>query len=126
MIDFSLTDVFHENFKSTEKILINQGGTSCFEGSQLVITKRGSIPIKDIVIGDFVLSYNEITKLNEWNLVKNLFKFNNTKKTIKVKLKNGKEIIVTDDHKFFYKGSWNTLKHLLYLKYGNMETNTKF
>ena len=119
------TDLFNINYISTEKILINQGGTSCFEGTQLVVTKRGSIPIKDIIIGDFVLSYNEETKLNEWNLVKNLFEFNNTKKTIKVKLKNGKEIIVTDDHKFFYKGSWNTLKHLLSLKYGNMENNTQ-
>ena len=125
MLNFQCTDVFYENYKSTEKLIINQGGTSCFYGDQLVITKRGDVRIKDIVLGDIVLSYNEKTKQKEWKLVKNLFSYFNSKKTVKIKLKNGSEIIATDDHKFFYEGGWYSLKHLLSLKYGNMETDTK-
>lgn len=125
MIDINSTDVFHENFKSTEKIIINQGGTSCFYGDQLVVTKRGNIKIKDIILGDIVLSFNEKTNTKEWKVVKNLFSYFNSKKTVKIKLKDGYEIIATDDHKFFHEGGWYSLKHLLSLKYGNMETNTK-
>jgi len=123
---FDVTDVFNFNWNCNAKVVINQGGTSCFNGNQLVVTKRGSIPIKDVVIGDIVLSYNEETKQKEWNLVKNLFQFKNNKKTIKVKLKNGSEIIATEDHKFYFEGGWISLKQLLSLKYGNMEKDTKF
>lgn len=125
MLNFQCTDVFYANYRSTEKMVINQGGTSCFYGDQLVITKRGNIKIKDIILGDIVLSYNEKTKQKEWKVVKNLFSYFNSKKTVKIKLKDGSEIIATDDHKFFHEGGWYSLKHLLSLKYGNMETNTK-
>lgn len=125
MLNFQCTDVFYANYKATEKLIINQGGTSCFYGDQLVITKRGNIKIKDIILGDIVLSFNEKTNTKEWKVVKNLFSYFNSKKTVKIKLKDGSEIIATDDHKFFHEGGWYSLKHLLSLKYGNMETNTK-
>lgn len=121
---FDVTDVFHANWQSTAKITINQGGTSCFDSKQLVITEKGSKPISQIKINDIVKCYNEETKEIRFNKVINTFKYKNTKKTIKLKLKNGKEIIATEDHLFFYEGGWYSLKHLLYLKYGNMETDT--
>lgn len=125
MLNFQCTDVFYANYQANEKLIINQGGTSCFYGDQLVITKRGNIKIKDIILGDIVLSFNEKTNTKEWKVVKNLFSYFNSKKTVKIKLKDGSEIIATDDHKFFHEGGWYSLKHLLSLKYGNMETNTK-
>lgn len=125
MLNFQCTDLFYANYQAKEKLIINQGGTSCFYGDQLVLTKRGNIKIKDIILGDIVLSYNEKTNTKEWKVVKNLFLYFNSKKTVKIKLKNGSEIIATDDHKFFHEGGWYSLKHLLSLKYGNMETNPK-
>lgn len=125
MLNFQCTDVFYANYQATEKLIINQGGTSCFYGDQLVVTKRGNIKIKDIILGDIVLSFNEKTNTKEWKEVKNLFSYFNSKKTVKIKLKDGSEIIATDDHKFFHEGGWYSLKHLLSLKYGNMENNTK-
>ena len=122
---FKLSPVFEWNYHCKKQIVINQGGSSCFHSKQLVITKRGSVPISDIVIGDIVKCYNEKTKKKEWKTVKTTFKFDNTKPTIKVKLKNGKEIIATEDHKFFYEGGWCSLKHLVSLLDGNMETNKR-
>lgn len=61
------------------------------------------------------MSYNEATKENEFKRVKDVFKYINNKPTVRIKLKNGKEIICTDDHKFFYKGGWISIKHLLSL-----------
>ena len=40
------TPVFLANRNSKAKVVINQGGTSCFDGMQLIITKRGSIVFK--------------------------------------------------------------------------------
>lgn len=116
---FQCSVVYNANYNSTADILINQGGTSCFHPDTLIVTQNGSKPIKDISIGDVVLSFNEDLKVNEWKKVVNTFKYQNTKNTIRVKLKNGKEIICTDDHKFYYKGGWISIKHLLSLKHEN-------
>jgi hypothetical protein len=102
--------------------VIHQGGTSCFVGSQMVFTNCQSKAIKDLKIGDFVNTYNEQTKQNEFKKVLNVFKYDNHKPTLKIKLKNGKTITVTDDHKFYYQGSWVAIKDILN---GNMESNTK-
>lgn len=122
---FKCTPVFYANFNAKEKIIVNQGGTSCFYGKQLILTKNGGVKIMDISINDVVLSFNEKTKQKEWKRVKNIFTYKNNKKTVKVKLKDGSIIIATDDHKFYHEGGWYSLKHLLSLKYGNMEENTK-
>ena len=53
MIDINGTDVFHENFKSTEKILINAGGTSSsktYSICQLLLLKACSEPNSVITI----------------------------------------------------------------------------
>lgn len=121
---FDVTDVFYANYNSVAKVTVNQGGTSCFYSNQLVVTEKGSKPISEIKENDIVKCYNEETKQITFNKVINTFKYKNTKKTVKVKLKNGIEIIATEDHLFFYQGGWYSLKHLLSLKYGNMETDT--
>lgn len=122
---FQISPIFEWNYNTDKSIVVNQGGTSCFAGTQKVITQRGSIPIKDIIIGDIVKCYNEKTKEIQWKPVCNLFKYNNHKKTIKVTLKNGETIIATEDHKFYYEGGWYSLKHLLSLLDGKMEKNTR-
>lgn len=122
---FNVSPVYLENYNATENIVINQGGTDCFDGSTMVVTSNGSKKITELSVGDKVLSYDEKEQKEVYNNVKNVFKYNNYKKTIKVKLKNGKEIIATEDHDFYYEGGWHSLKHIVSLLDGNMETNTK-
>ena len=99
--------------------IVNEGGTSCFSGRQHVVTLRGNIPISEITPGDYVKSHNETTKKDEWKCVTNVFKYKNTKPTLKITLKNGQTIVATEDHKIYHEGGCNTLKHILYLKHGN-------
>ena len=114
--------LFHANYNATKPIIVNAGGTSCFDGETLVVTDKGLKKISEIEVGDVVKSFNEKTKEDEWKTVTDTFTFLNQKRTVRVKLKNGKEIICTDDHKFYYKGGWISIKHLLSL---SNETNTK-
>lgn len=108
------------------RLVINQGGTSCFGPQQLVVTKRGAIPISQVVAGDVVKSFDEVMQKDEWKRVKNTFRYVNNKPTVKVRLKEGAEIIATNDHRIYYEGGCDSLKHILYLRYGNnMEKNTR-
>ena len=72
-----------------EKIVIHQGGTSCFAAGTLVVTKRGQIPIENVVVGDIVITMNEVTGEKEWKTVRNTYRFDNEKETVRIRLKNG-------------------------------------
>ena len=113
------TSVFSRNIKaynSNESLIVNQGGTRCFDGSQMVKTKSGEKKISEIKKDDIVFTFNEITKTIEENKVLESLAFKNEKKTVKVKLKNGSEIICTEDHEFYFEGGWHPLKYILSLK----------
>lgn len=86
-----------------------EGSSRCFAPDTLIITLNGSKPISKVKIGDSVLTPNGL------KCVISTFEMPNDKKTIKIKLKSGHEIICTEDHKFFHKGSWIEIKHLLSL-----------
>ncbi len=107
------SDLYYWTRDNKKTILIHQGGTSCHAPDTLVITNRGNIPIKDVKEGDLVESYNEITKSVEVKKVINTFEYINSKKTVKVKLKNGESIIVTDDHEYYFEGKWTPIKDIL-------------
>jgi hypothetical protein len=119
---FQTSVIFDRNYNSTAEVIVNQGGTSCFHRDTLVVTIDGNKPISEIKEGDVVLSFNEVTKTKEWKLVTEKFEYKNTKPTIKIKLRNGSEIICTDDHLFYFKGGWISAKHLVSLIH---ETDTK-
>ncbi len=73
----------------------------CFTKEQLIITKKGNIPINEIKEGDFVFSFNTLTKKNEFKRV-SYWNFHKTyKRVIKIKMKDGTIIKCTEDHKFF-------------------------
>lgn len=95
-------------------IFVLQGGTRCFAPNQLVFTKKGSKPISEIQQGDLVRTFNERTKELEWKPVKEVLSFNNHKPTIHIKLKNGKEIIVSADHEFYVNGRWMSVYYYLF------------
>lgn len=112
------TNVFNKNTKAISEgntLIVNQGGTGCFAENQLIVTSNGVKKIVDIDTNELVLSYNEITKQNEFRPVIEKFKYKNSEKTYRIKLKNGYYIEVTENHKFFYEGVWINLKDLLYL-----------
>src|ERR1035437_3125649 len=109
---FILNDIRKDE---TIRTVLIMGGKSCFDKNQCVITEDGEKPISEIRVGEKVLSFNELTKEKEYKRVENVFKFDNKKPVVKIKLKSGEEIICTDDHKFYYKGEWICIKHLLSL-----------
>ena len=111
------SQLYRVNYEATKPICINQGGTSCFDGSQLVITKEGSKPISEIQEGDIVKCYDEETKAIKWKPVLNTFEYQNTKPTIKITLKNGRTITATEDHKIFFEGGWHSLKSVIFDKW---------
>ena len=100
-----------------KQLYICEGGSGCFDGGQQVVTNKGLKPIKDIYIGDMVLSYNETTKLDEYKEVNHKFKYKNKKKCYRVGLRDGSYIIATEDHKFYFEGRWVSLKYILSLFY---------
>lgn len=103
------------------------GGRGCFYNNQLVYTLNGCVPISKINIGDVVYSYNEITGEKELKKVLNTFNYNINEPVYSVTLKNNKKIIATFDHKFFFGGSWISLKDIISLWNGNnVEKNTRF
>lgn len=95
--------------------VIHQGGTSCFSGDTLVCTSDGLKPIKHVIPGDTVLSHNTETHQDEWKTVTDSLVFENTKETVKIKLKNGETITVTTDHRFWFNGKWETIENILKL-----------
>lgn len=106
-------------------VIYNEGGSRCFGGEQKIITENGSKPISELKKGDIVLTYNEVTKVNEYKKVNKSIPSINSKKTLKIILRNGESIIVTDDHKFFYEGRWISIKHLLSLRDEKITNNKR-
>jgi len=74
----------------------------CCEGSQLVITKDGEKEIKDVNQGDFIMSFNEDTKENEFvEVVDKVIGVD--KEMILVEFECGRSIICSEDHKILTK-----------------------
>lgn len=116
MVTTPILEKFQKAYNENKyDVFVFEGGSRCFAPNQHVITQAGSIPISEIKEGDSVKTFNEKTCATEYKSVNCIYKFNNTKRTVKVKLKNGKEIICTEDHKFYYKGEWKPIKEILQL-----------
>jgi DNA polymerase III subunit alpha len=81
-------------------------GVFCIDGEQLVLTKRGQVSIKDIKVGDEVL-----TEDGSYHSVVNCL-YNGEKETIKVRLSRGEELICTPDHKVLTDKGWVQAKDL--------------
>ena len=117
--------LLHHLLNCEKKTVVLQGGRRCFGPETLIITDRESKKIKDINPGDKVLSYNESLEINELSRVTAVHKSINTQKTIKIKLKHGQTIICTEDHEFYFRGGWVTIKKILSLLNGNMENSPR-
>lgn len=121
-MSIKINEKYKPLYTSEDSLIIVTGGRGCFQENQCVLTINGEKKISDIVIGDVVLSYNEEKKINEFKKVINTFEYEN-EEIVTINLKNGSQIKVTKNHKFFHKDRWVSVKDLLYLYYGNMEKN---
>lgn len=107
-------------------LIIIGGRPGCFDGEQLIHTKRGLTKIKDITTNDYVLSYNHEKDINEWRkvLARPLHK-STLDKMFKITLKDGTVIKVTENHEFFTSGAYMKIKEYLLplLHEKDLETN---
>lgn len=83
---------------------------NCIEKGQKVTTKRGDILIEDVVVGDEVLTMNEITKQVEWKPVLRTTK-NRKKEIIELDTEIGK-LRLTPDHRVFTQRGWIEAQYL--------------
>lgn len=107
-------------------LVIIAGRPGCFDGEQLIHTKKGLTKIKDITTDDYVLSYNEKKDSNEWRkvLARPLHK-TTPDKMFKITLKDGTVIKVTENHEFFTGSAYMKIKDFLLplLNGKNLESN---
>lgn len=90
--------------------------TFCFGGDTKILTDNRTKKIKDIVIGDNVLTFNMKSKKLEFGKVSKLFK-RKTSEYLLITLMNDKgsnvkKIKVTLEHPFYVKGKWIKAKDL--------------
>ena len=77
----------------------NSAHATCLTKNNFLELENGSkTSIKDVLVGDKVLCYNEKEKINEFKKVNKFFN-QGVKKVYKFKLKNGNILEATDDHK---------------------------
>lgn len=70
------------------------GGSPCFTANNLVMTREGYKPIKDIKVGDYVLTHK--------NRYKKVLRVGSTfKKAVKIKAQGSTEIETTHNHPFY-------------------------
>ena len=83
-------------------------GVHCFAKGTLVSTPNGQIEIEKLVIGDKILSFNELTNAIETSVILELA---NQKHYNLYELNfSGKTLTVTDDHPFYYSGQYFSIK----------------
>lgn len=83
-------------------------GVHCFAKGTLVSTPSGQIEIEKMVIGDIILSFNELTKMVETSTILELA---NQKHHNLYELNfSGKILTVTDDHPFYFNEKLYSIK----------------
>ena len=78
----------------------------------MIETDRGLVPIKDIQVNDFVLSYNEKTNQTEYKRVLNSIMTSPEREVIVIEYK-GRELTLTPDHRVLTKRGYVEAQDLL-------------
>ncbi|MDD5151792.1 MAG: DEAD/DEAH box helicase family protein [Flavobacterium sp.] len=92
-----------EYFKRYGAVFVDE----CIHPDTIIKTKNTDKKIKDIKIGDEVLTFNESTQINEYKPVIDIHKnLSHIEKKYKIKLVNGSEIIITGNHKVLTDSGW--------------------
>ena len=91
---------------------INGANLCCLAGDSMIETDRGLVPIKDIQVNDFVLSYNEKTNQTEYKRVLNSMLTSPEREVIIIEYK-GRELTLTPDHRVLTKRGYVEAQDLL-------------
>ena len=78
----------------------------CLHPKTLILTPEGDKEIRDIKVGDLVLSLNETTNEEEYKPVIEVHKNLPREKTFKIKLANGKILKITGNHQVLTQRGW--------------------
>jgi hypothetical protein len=87
----------------------------CLRQNTIINTKQGKKSIQDVYIGDYVLSYNIEASRKEYKKVVNLWKNlpkSNSDYFLEIKLKDGKVIHLTPNHKILTQRGYIQAKYL--------------
>jgi DNA-directed RNA polymerase beta subunit len=86
----------------------------CLDINETVQMSDGRrVPIKDVKVGDEVMTYHPTTFEVSKTRVVNHFIQENTQPVYKITTISGREIIATEDHKFSTNAGWKTVKDLI-------------
>ena len=104
------------------RIAALQGSTRCFTGNTLVRTNSGLKQIKDIEVGDLVLSVNLETNISEYQKVNEKYYYKATQikqELIIFTLYNQEVITCTEHHEIYFEGRWVEARELAKRKMEN-------
>ncbi|HRS42859.1 MAG TPA: Hint domain-containing protein [Candidatus Diapherotrites archaeon] len=91
------------------------GGGQCLNEDTLILTEQGNKKIKELIIGDLVISYNDITKQLEFKPITNIWSSpisNANNRYFYIYYDNGKVIKATENHRFFVNGEYKRADEL--------------
>lgn len=90
----------YDKLKSFDCVIADE----CLNGDTLIKTPNGLVPIKNIQIGDNVISYNIEQKKFETDIVCNVFNnLSSTEKMYELEFDNGSKLQITGNHKILTK-----------------------
>ena len=96
-------------FNDVEALVFDE----CVHPDTRITTKKGKVKIKDITIDDIVLTYNEETKIYEWNRLVKIHKNIPAEKSYDIILESGDKITITGNHKVLIKDiGWKRVDEL--------------
>jgi DNA-directed RNA polymerase beta subunit len=85
----------------------------CLDINETVLLSNGDkIPIKDVKVGDSVISFNPETMSTSHTKVVYQYVRETDKKIFKLRTISGREIVATDDHKFMTTEGWCEVQHM--------------
>ena len=86
----------------------------CLDINETVLMSDGRrIPIKDVKVGDEVMTYHPTSFEVSKTTVVNHFIQENTQPVYKITTISGREIIATEDHRFSTNAGWKTVKEMM-------------
>lgn len=116
VIDDVIKNAYEAN---NEMILDDHWDWFCFEGNTNVNTKDGWKKIKDVKVGDKLLTYNHSRCIIE---EKEVIRTNNKLSNIyRLEFENGKVIETTGNHKFYTNKGYREIEEILYSMWGRIE-----
>jgi len=98
--------------KFVKNLLTKACKLNSFDGSTLISTENGLVPISEIKIGDKVWAYDEVSGESVLQEVVHLIIGEGEKIIVEISLDNGETIIATGDHPFYIPESetWSVAK----------------